>query len=82
LYATATSGGKTELVAFGSTGFQPVCLPGLPWVRGCPCPSPDAHYGLPGLRSLDAALTSPSWLRSASNAGSRARAAPRCIIRR
>jgi len=49
-------------------------------------PSPDVRCAHPGLHSLDAALASPgtdppqadwSWLRSASNACSRARAAPR-----
>ncbi len=42
-----------------------------------PVPSrSDVREGLPALHSLDAALASPSWLRSASNAGSTARASP------
>jgi len=42
--------------------------------------SPDAHFGHPDLRSLDAALASPSWLRSASNAARLARAAPPSVL--
>jgi len=39
-------------------------------------PSPDVRCAHPGLRSLDAALASPSWLRSTSNAGSRGMGSP------
>ena len=49
--------------------------------RGCPCPSPDARYAHPGLRSLDADCASPSMASLVSNAGSRARAAPRFVLR-
>ena len=42
-------------------------------------PSLDACSGHPALRSLDAALASPSWLRSASNAGSRGTGNPSLI---
>ena len=45
--------------------------------RDCPCPSPDARCAHPGLRSLDADFASPSMAALVSNAGSRARAAPR-----
>jgi len=62
----------------GSTGCQPVCLSGLHTARGCPRPSPDAHYGHPALRSLDADFAPPSMASLVSNAGSWARAAPRC----
>jgi len=63
---------------FRSTGWQPVCFPGPPRARGCQCPSPDAPFGFPGLRSLDADFAPPSMAALVSNAGSRARAAPRC----
>jgi hypothetical protein len=40
---------------------------GVRWLyciaRGCPCPSPDARYGHPALRSLDAGCASASCLR-------------------
>jgi len=39
-------------------------------------PSPDARGCHRGIRSLDAALASSSWLRSASNAGSRGTGSP------
>ena len=48
-------------------------------LRRSSLPMPVAGRSLrpPGLSSLRAALASPSWLRSASKAGSRARAGPR-----
>jgi len=69
---------KHPAVARGSprsTGFQPVSVHrgGL---GAAHTPSPDVHSGHPALRSLDAALASPSWLRSTSNAGSRGTGSP------
>jgi len=40
-------------------------------------PAPDARYGHPALRSLDADFAPPSMASLVSNAGSGARAAPR-----
>jgi len=62
----------------------PTSLPVSP-LGAAYAPSPDARYGHPALRSLDAALASPgtdppqadwSWLRSVSNAGSRGTGSP------
>jgi len=50
------------------------------WPRGAArAPSPDVRGCHRGIRSLDAALASPSWLRSASNAGSRGTGNPSLI---
>jgi len=73
-----------------SRGYPPSMPPARPHVpRGLKLPrgvardtSPDVRCGHPALRSLVVAFASPSWLRSAYNAGSVARATPRCRIRR
>jgi hypothetical protein len=53
-----------------------------PVAQGRPCPSPDALYRPPGLRSLVADVAPPSMASLVSNAGSRVRVAPRTIIPR
>jgi hypothetical protein len=60
-----------------AAGFQPA-VPGFVVrpARACPCPSPDARCGHPGLHSLGVSSASPSWLAEETNAGSRARAGP------